>query len=82
MGQGSGIPMSCGIGRRHNLDLALLWLWHRPAATIPIQPLVWEPQYARGYALKSQKKKKNGGGDKDPISKGWYQIERRVKIRG
>jgi len=24
--------MSCGVGGRHNSDLALLWLWHRPAA--------------------------------------------------
>ena len=24
-------------------DLELLWLWHRPAAAAPIQPLVREP---------------------------------------
>ena len=24
-------------------DLALLWLWCRPAAIAPIQPLAWEP---------------------------------------
>ena len=22
--------MSCGVGCRRSLDLALLWLWHRP----------------------------------------------------
>ena len=22
----------CGVGHRHDLDLALLWLWRRPAA--------------------------------------------------
>ena len=24
-------------------DPALLWLWRRPEATAPIQPLAWEP---------------------------------------
>ena len=38
--------MNCGIGCRHGLDLALLWLWCRPAATAPIRPLAWEPPYA------------------------------------
>ena len=37
--------MSCGVGRRLCLDLALLWLWRRPADTAPIRP-VWEPPYA------------------------------------
>jgi len=37
VGSGSGIAMSCGVGHRHGLDLALLWLWHRLAvATTPI----------------------------------------------
>ena len=27
-------------------DLALLWLWCRPAATALIQPLAWDPPYA------------------------------------
>ena len=44
-------------------DLASLWLWHRSAATAPIRPLVWEPPYAAGVALKStppkKKKKEN-----------------------
>ena len=26
-----GITMSCGVGRRQGLDLALLWLWCRLA---------------------------------------------------
>ena len=38
--------MSCGVGRRCGSDLALLWLWCRPA---------WEPPYAMGAALKRQK---------------------------
>ena len=48
--------MSCGIDRKHGLDSALLWLWCRPAATVLIQPLTWEPPYAMGAALKRQKK--------------------------
>ena len=39
-------------------DLALLWLWCRPAATAPIQPLAWESSYAVGTALKRQKTNK------------------------
>ena len=39
-------------------DLELLWLWCRPVATVPIQPLVWEHPYAEGVALKGQKKKR------------------------
>ena len=37
-----------------------LWLWLRlcSAANALIQPLAWEPPYAAGMALKSQKKKK------------------------
>ena len=35
-----------------------LWLWCRPAATAPIQPLAWEHPRALGAALKSGKKKK------------------------
>ena len=38
--------------------LALLWLWHRPAAVAPIQPLAREPPYAAGAALKTAKKEK------------------------
>ena len=32
-------------------DPALPWLWRRPAATAPIQPLAWEPPYAAGLSL-------------------------------
>ena len=49
--------MNCGVGHRCGLELALLWLWHRPAATAPIQLLAWEPPYAVGVALKKKKKK-------------------------
>ena len=40
-------------------DLALLWLWCRPAATAVIGPLAWESPYAMSAALKKKKKKKN-----------------------
>ena len=51
--------MSCGVGHRDNLDLMLLWLWGRPGATAPIQPLAWELPYATCVALKREKEKQN-----------------------
>ena len=53
MGQGSGVAVSCGVGRRRGSDPVLLWLRCRPAATAPLRPLAWEPPYAAGTALKS-----------------------------
>ena len=50
--------MSCGVGCRHGLDPALLWLWRRLADTAPIRPLAWEPPCAVGAALKKDQKKK------------------------
>ena len=50
----------------------LLWLWYRPAAAAPIQPLAWELQCAMGEALKRnrrigrKKKKKNPPPLSDP----------------
>ena len=58
MGQGSSVALSCGADHRCGSDLALLWLWHRPAATAPIRPLSWEHPYATGAALKGKKDKK------------------------
>ena len=48
--------MSCGVGPRRGSDPTLLWLWRRPAATVLIGPLAWEPPYAN--LLKRQKTKK------------------------
>ena len=48
--------LSCGVGCRHGLDLALLWLWCRLQATAPIRPLAWEPPHAAGASLKKEKK--------------------------
>ena len=49
--------MSCGVGHRCGLDLALLWLWCRLAAA-PIHPLTWELPYAADAVLKSKKERK------------------------
>ena len=56
---------SCGVGRKHSSDPMLLWLWHKPAATAPIQPLAWEPPDAVSVALERQKKKKKREREKE-----------------
>ena len=43
---------------RLQCGLNLLWLWCRPAATAPMQPLAWKLPYAKGVPLKKKKKKK------------------------
>ena len=48
--------MSCGIGHRHGSDLALLWLWHRPAAAAPNSTPSLGTSYATGAALKRKEK--------------------------
>ena len=55
--RGLRIAMSCGVGHKHGLDPALLWLRCRPAAVAPIRPLAWELPCAGVAALKSKKKK-------------------------
>ena len=50
--------MSCDVGCRQGLDLALLWLGLRQAAVALIRSLAWEPPYAASEALKRKKKKK------------------------
>ena len=56
--KGSGVAVSCGVGCRRSSDPALLWLWRRPAATAPIQPLAWEPPYGTGAAQEKAKRQK------------------------
>ena len=74
MGEGSGVAMSCGVGRRHGTDPTLLWLWCRPAAVALMGPLAWEPPYATGAALKrtesppKKKKKKKKKEEKSFVS--------------
>ena len=59
--------MSCGVSRKYGLDLALLWLWYRPVATVLIGPLAWESAYARGAAIKRKKKKSGLGQSTSPL---------------
>ena len=44
------------MGRRLSSDPALLWFWHRLAATAPIRPLAWESPYAAGAVQEMAKR--------------------------
>ena len=48
--------MSWSVGRRHGLDLVVVWLCCRLGVTALIQALAWERPYAAGVALKRSKK--------------------------
>ena len=50
--------MSSGVGGRRGSDPMLLWLWHRPAATVLTGPLAWEPPYAMGAVIEKTKKER------------------------
>ena len=58
MGLGSGVAVSCGVGRRRGSDLVLLWLWHRPVATALIRPLAWETPHATEAAQEMAERQK------------------------
>ena len=45
----------CGVGHRCGSNLALIWLWCRPAAATATQPLAWELPYATDVVLKRKK---------------------------
>ena len=47
--KGSGVAVSCGVGRRRGSDPALLWLWRRLVATAPIGSLAWELPHANTF---------------------------------
>ena len=49
--------MSCGVDLGCGWDLALLWLWCRPAAAAPIGLLAWELPYAESAALERKNKR-------------------------
>ena len=51
------MAVSCSVGHRHGLDLALRWLEYRPAAAALIPSLGWELPRVAGATLKIQKKK-------------------------
>ena len=68
----SSAAVSCGVGRRHGWDLALLWMWCRPVATVPIQPLSWESPYAMGEGLKGPKQNKTKQKQKTNKQKNTY----------
>ena len=63
----SAFAVSCGVGHRRGSDPALLWLWRRPVATAPIQPLAWEPPYAAGAAQEIAKRQKKPKKNKTKI---------------
>ena len=50
-----GIATKCDISCRCSWNLALPWLWHRPAAAALTQPLAWETPYAIGATLKKKR---------------------------
>ena len=69
--------MSCGVGHhRRSLDLALLWLWRRPAATASIGPLAWEPPCAMGAAQKRKKRQKKRNFKNKNINKNYRTYEK------
>ena len=49
------LPLSFSVGHRHGSDVALLWLWHKPAAATLIHPLAQELPYAVGTEKKKKK---------------------------
>ena len=77
--------MSCGVGRRHGSDLALLYLWCSLAAVALIRSLAWELPYTAGAALKQtknktkkpkkQNKKQNKKTQKDPWPGNFHMLQ-------
>ena len=65
--------MSCSVGNKHGLDLALLC--HRPVATALIRPLALEPPYAIGVALKTKKKKKSNQEPNDDLTSTYHFVK-------
>ena len=52
------LPKAVAHSHRHGWDPVLLWLWYRPTATAPIQPLAWEIAYDAGCSPKKKMKQK------------------------
>ena len=68
--------VSCGVGPRCSLDPVLLWLWCRPVAADPIQPLDWELPYAIGAALKKPKIRGSHSGSVEMNPTGNHEVGR------
>ena len=68
------VAMSCGVGHRSSLDLALLWLLGKRAAAAPILPLAWELPYAISAAPKINPPQKKHPTNKSP-EPGGYTVE-------
>ena len=60
--KGSGIVLSCCVGRRCSLDPVLLCLWYGPAAAALIRPLTWKRLYAVCYRCGPPKENKQTNG--------------------
>ena len=56
-----------------------MWLWCRPAAIAPMQPLARELPYAIGLALKSKKKKRRRRYGTYEITNVWTLIQMKQK---
>ena len=54
MREGSGVALSCGLGRRSGSDASLLWLWCRPSAVIDQELFYPEVAYSWEGLLKGQ----------------------------
>ena len=65
--------MSCGVGCRCGSDLALLWLWCRPAVAAPIRPLAWELPCATGGSPQITNKQKTMDSSPD-LGLGWVEV--------
>ena len=60
VGSGSSVATSCGVSRRHGLDL--VWLWCRPAAVALIRPSRLGTSICHGGSPKKIKRKKKRSG--------------------
>ena len=53
VGLGSSVAESCSVGYKCSSDL--VWLWPRPAAAAPVEPLAWDFRMLRVWLLKKRK---------------------------
>ena len=59
----------------------LLWLWCRPAAAAPVQPLAWEPPCATGVALKKKSAKKKKKIENETETMSTTKIQKYINIK-